>query len=235
MATAKISKKDMQQDDFIEGVFDFGEWLEFHWRSVAIVLGSVVALILAGIGWNGMRERSAEEANRLLASGIEAYFPAAGADGQTPAPRYTEALALFEQAADKAGSQGVGDIARLFHARALIALSRGAEAVPALEALVKGGGESIAAESKIALAHIAEDAGDFERAAALLQGIASTEKGAYPQDGALLMLAGLRERQGKKDEAKRVYDDLLARFPQGAFAADARQRVTELTGAARQP
>ena len=28
MATAKISKKAMSQDEFIEGMFDFGEWLE---------------------------------------------------------------------------------------------------------------------------------------------------------------------------------------------------------------
>lgn len=230
MATAKISKKDMQQDEFIEGVFDFGEWLEVHWRRVALVLGGVIAVVLAGVAWNSMREGAAEESNRLLASGLAAFSPEAGADGQAAPPRYTEALTLFAQAADKGGSSSVGDVARLFHARTLIALSRGTEAVPALEALAKSGSAGVAAEAKLALAEVAETAKDYDRAAALLQGIASTEKGAYPPDGALFLLGGLRTREGKKEEAKRIYDDLLARFPQGAFSDEARQRVAELAG-----
>src|SRR6185436_9073490 len=148
MATAKHTKKDMQQDEFIEGVFDFGEWLEVHWRRVAIGLGIAVAIVLAGVAWNGMREAASEEANGLLASGIEAYAPTAGADGQTPPPRYAEALTLFEQATAKGGSQGVGKVAQLFHARTLIALSRAQEAVPSLEALASGGDKSLDVEAK---------------------------------------------------------------------------------------
>jgi hypothetical protein len=233
MATVKITKKEMTQDEFIEGVFDFGEWLEVHWRRVAIFLGSAVAVVLIGIAWNASREKSSEEANRLLASGMEAYAPVAAAGAQAPAPRYAEALTLFEQAAS-AGSRGVADVARLFRARTLIALSRAPEAVPVLEGLVSSRNEAIAVEAKLALAEAAEAAGNPDRAAGLLQEVASPSKtGYYPPDAALLLLGGLRERQGKKDEAKRVYDDLVARFPKSQFAADARQRATALTGAPR--
>jgi tetratricopeptide (TPR) repeat protein len=226
----KITKKEMGQDEFIDGMFDFGQWLEVHWKRVAIGLSAAVALVLLGVAWNEMRETSADEANRLLASGIGAYSPAAGADGQTPAPRYTEALALFEQAADHGGSKSVGDVARLFRARTLMALSRGPEAVPVLEGLVGGRNEGLAAEAKVSLAEAVEAAGNPERAVALLQEVASPAKGAsYPQDAALLLLGGVRERQGKKDDARRVYEDLLARFPQSPFAADARQRTADLT------
>jgi TolA-binding protein len=41
------------------------------------------------------------------------------------------------------------------------------------------------------------------------------------------MLGGLRERQGKKDEAKRVYDDLVARFPQSPYATELKQRAAD--------
>src|SRR5262245_46095293 len=135
MATAKITKKAMQQDEFIEGVFDFGEWLEVHWRRVAIGLAAIVAAVLLGMAWNGIRQRSSEEANGLLASGLDAFAPEAGADGQFPAPRYAEALPLFEQAAARGGSRDVGDVARLFRARTLLALKRGPEALPLLEGL----------------------------------------------------------------------------------------------------
>jgi len=230
MATAKITKKSMAQDEFIEGVFDFGEWLEVHWRRVAIGLGVAIALVLAGIAWNSMRESATAEANRLLASGLEAYEPKSGDAGPATAPRYTEALSFFEQAEKRGGSGALPDVARLFRARTLLALSRSAEAVPVLQGLTGSGNTTIAAEAKIALAEAAEATGDAERGAALLNEVATAEKPAYPQDAALLLLGGLRERQGKKDEAKKAYDDLLAKFPQSAFATDAKQRSTALTG-----
>lgn len=230
MATVKITKKEMAQDEFIEGMFDFGEWLEVHWRRVAIGLGAMVVVALAGVMWNASREKSTEEANRLLASGLEAYAPSPAATGQALAPRYDFALTQFEQAANSGGSRGVVDVARLFRARTLIALSRGQEAVPVLEGLVSSRSEAIATEAKLVLAEAAEATGNPDRAASLLQDIASPAKaGYYPPDAALLLLGGLRERQGKKDDAKRVYDDLLARFPQSPFAADARQRTAALT------
>jgi len=104
-----------------------------------------------------------------------------------------------------------------------------------IEAHVIGVGQlaRAAAEAKLALAQIAEDAKDFDRAAALLQGMGSAEKGAYPPDGALLLLGNLRERQGKTDDAKKAYDDLLTRFPQSAFADEAAKARAKVTSARR--
>jgi tetratricopeptide (TPR) repeat protein len=225
MATAKLTKKAMSQDEFIEGVFDFGEWLEVHWKRVAIGLGVLVGLVLLGVFWGSMRDNAAAEANKLLASGIEAYAPEPGVDGTTPAPRYAEALPLFEQAASR-GSGRLADVAQLFRGRTLLALGRAAEAVPVLEGLTGNANDGLAAGAKVALAEAVEATGNAERAATLLQEVAAPAKGAsYPTDAALLLLGNLRERQGKKDEAKRAYDDLLAKFPQSPFAAEARQRA----------
>jgi tetratricopeptide (TPR) repeat protein len=232
MATAKITKKAMQQDEFIEGVFDIGEWLEVHWRKALMVVGAVVAVVLIGLGWNAMRQSSSAEANRLLASGLDAYAPAPGADGKTPAPRYAEALPLFEQAATAGSGQNVGDVARLFRARTLVALTRSPEAIPVLEGLVTSRNKGLAAESQVVLAEALEATGNLDRASKLLEDLAAAPKGApYPQDAALLLLGGVRERQGKAEDAKRAYADLLARYPQSPFAADARQRTSAMTAA----
>jgi tetratricopeptide (TPR) repeat protein len=234
MATAKITKKALSQDDFIEGVFDFGEWLEVHWKRVAIGLGAMVGLVLLGVAWSSMRDSAAEESNRLLALGIDAYAPAAAADGQTPAPRYTEALTLFEQAASSGASGRIGDVAQLFRARTLLSLGRPGEAVPVLEQLTTNANEGLAAEAKVSLAEAVEASGNPERAATLLQEVATPAgKASYPADAALLLLASLHERQGKKAEAKKAYDDLIAKFPQSPFAAEARQRVGQPTGTGR--
>jgi tetratricopeptide (TPR) repeat protein len=228
MATAKITKKEMAQDEFLEGVFDFGEWLEVHWRKVAIGGGIALAVILAAIAWNSTRESALEDANRLLGSGIDAFAPPA-TPGAAAAPRYTEALALFEQAEGRAGSGRIADVARLFRARTLVALSRAGEAVPILESLAASGNAGLAATAKVALAEAAEAAGNPERAASIYQELsAATKDAAYPPDAALLMLGGVRQRQGKKDEAKKVYDDVVARFPQSPFATEAKARAAEL-------
>jgi hypothetical protein len=225
MATAKISKKAINQDEFIEGVFDFGEWLEKNWKQVAIGIGAVVVVAFAVLAWRGMRESAAEEANRLLSAGLSAYAPAAGADGATPEPRYTEALTSFEQA-EKKGSGRIADVARMFRARTLIALKRPAEAVPLLEGLISNGHAGLAGEAKASLSEAVEATGNFDRAASLLQELAAGGKdSAYPPDAALLALGELRERQGRKDEAKKVYDDLIAKYPQSAFANEAKQHT----------
>jgi len=232
MATSKITKKDMAQDEFIEGVFDFGEWLEANWRTVALGLGGVVAVVLAGLAWNTMRESAVEEANGLLAKGMAAYAPSPGADGQPAAPRYTEALPLFEQAANK-GSGNIKGVAGLFRARTLLALGRAGEAVPVLEGLAASGNEGLAATAKVSLAEAVEATGNAERAATLLQELTAPVKASYPADAALSLLGHLRERQGKKDDAKRAYDDLVAKYPQSPFATEARTRSGELGGTPR--
>ena len=135
--TTKLTKKSMEQDEFIERVFDLGEWLEANWRAVAVGAGAVVAVALLMMGWMAMRERGAGEANDLLAKGMRAYQPAPGADGRAPAPNFAEALTLFEQAAGKAGSGALGDVARLYQARTLIAMGRASEATPVLEPVAR--------------------------------------------------------------------------------------------------
>jgi TolA-binding protein len=103
-----------------------------------------------------------------------------------------------------------------------------------LEALVTARNKGLQSESKVVLAEALEATGNLEGAAKQLEELAAAPKGApYPQDAALLSLAGVRERQGKTAEAKRVYADLLARYPQSPFAADARQRTSDPAAAGR--
>jgi len=226
--TTKISKKDMQQDEFIDTVFDLGDWIEVHWRRVAMIAGAVVALIVVAYAWVSWQESRSIAANDILAQGMQAFAPAPGADGKAATPDYAKALTLFEQAADKAGSQTVGLVASLYRGRTLIAMGRASEAAPVLDAIASSGNARLAAQAKVSLAEAAAGAKDFDRAATILQDLAAATDGAFPQDAALMLLAGVREQQGKPKDAKKVYDDLVARFPQSGFAGEARQRATDL-------
>jgi len=216
MAT-KITKKDLTQDEFLDTVFDLGEWVEKHWRTVlgaGIGLMAVVALI---VGWSSWRESTSRDANRALAEGLAAFEPQADA--------YATALARFDDAASKAGGQAVGSVARLYRGRALIALGRASEAVPVLEGVSQTGNPTLAALGKATLADALAASGNLDRAAALLTEMSAATGGAYPPDAALFALAGVRERQGKKAEARRAYQDLVSRFPQSPFAESAKKET----------
>lgn len=226
--TTKLTKKDIQQDEFLESVFDLGEWLEANWKRVAIVGGSIVAVVLLGFGWMSLRDRSAGAANDLLAKGMRAYQPEAEGGGKAPAPNYPEALTSFEQAAEKAGSGSLGEVARLYQGRTLVAMGRASEAVPVLTTVTSSGNARLAAQAKVSLAEAAVAAGDLERAATTLQEVIASMTASYPPDAATMRLARIRESQGKPGDARKLYDELATKYPNSAFAAEARQRSTDL-------
>ncbi|HJQ98425.1 MAG TPA: tetratricopeptide repeat protein [Candidatus Polarisedimenticolaceae bacterium] len=230
MATTKrINRKELDQDEFIEKVFDLGEWLESNWKQAAGVAVGVVAVVLLGVGWNAWRGRMLGQANVALGQGLELYAPQPKADGTTPPPKMAEAHAAFEKAAKLAGSRPLGDVARYYDALALIALDRPAEATPTLEKLASSDGP-ISAQAKVSLANAFAKKGDYDRAAALLQEVASKTGAAFPPDAALSMLGAMRARQGRNDDARKAYEDLVSRYPESGLAQEARQRVAELGG-----
>jgi predicted negative regulator of RcsB-dependent stress response len=233
MATTKIGRKKIDQDEFIDTVFDLGEWLEKKWRPVAAGSAVVVVVVLFGLGWMSWREAQGKESNRLLAEGLAAYEPAADAEGKTPAPDYATALPLFERAAAKGGSRVIGDVARFYRARTMMALGRAADAVPILEKVARSADDALAAQAKVSLSQALAASGNADRAATILTEVAAATDGAYPPDAALAALAELKAGQGKKDEARKTYEELLTRFPQSPFADEARRNVGAQPGAAR--
>ena len=161
--TKKINRRELEQDEFIEKVFDLGEWLEANWQ----------------------------------------------------------------KAADLGGARPVGEVARYYRALALVALDKHAEATPILEEIASDGGP-IAAQAKVSLANALAAKGDYDKAATLLHEVSTSTGSGFPPDAALAMLGALRARQGKNDEARKAYEDLLSRFPQSGHVPDARQRLSEL-------
>jgi len=231
MATTKrINRKELGQDEFIEKVFDLGEWLETHWKEAAGAAVAVVAVVLLAVGWSAWRGRTLGQANAALGQGIDLYDPQAQADGTTPPPKMAEAHAAFEKAAKLAGSRPLGDVARYYDALALVALDRGAEALPTLEKLAEGDGP-ISAQAKVSLANALAKKGDYDRAAALLQEVAGKTGAGFPPDAALSMLGSVRARQGRNEEARKAYEDLVSRYPASGLAQEARQRAAELAAA----
>jgi hypothetical protein len=87
----------------------------------------------------------------------------------------------------------------------------------------------------VAEARRALTAGEFERAALILQGALERPESSQTPE-ALELLGFARERKGQLAHARAAYEDYLARFPDGEGAARVRQRLdTLLTARARPP
>ena len=227
----RVSRKDLvkQEDQFMETAFDIGEWLEKHWKSVAVSLGAILVLVAAFGIWQAWSSSRLSEARDLLARGIAAYAPSEEHTGAASNP--SAALPLFEKAAAIAGSRPIGQAAVVYRARVLLDLSRPADAAAALEPIVATPTDpALGAGAKALLARAYEKAGQQDKAATILQDLASAKDAIFPADEALLRLGKLRAAQGRAEDGKKAWQEILTRYPQGAAAAEARTLLSGGTG-----
>lgn len=193
-----------------------GKKLEGQGRNVLYGLGALVVLgVIIWIIWAWVG-KSGSEAHTALGKAIETSQatisetgPAAGSTDKTfktQKERAEAAIAEFQAVADKFGGN-VGEKAKYFVAVNRLAVDRAA-AVLELDALSKTGGE-VGSLSKFALAQAKAGDGKFDEAAALYQDLAAAGDPVIAKDTINLELAGIYEKQGKKEDAVRVLFDLV--------------------------
>lgn len=208
--------KDPFQERLGVKVEEAGKKLEGHGRTILygigalVVLGVIVWIIFAWLG------RSNAEAQTALGKAIETSQavisetgPAAGSTEKTfktQKERSEAAIAEFQAVADKFGG-AVGEKARYFVAVNRLFVDRAA-GIQELETLAKSGGE-VGSLSKFALAQTKSGDGKYDEAAVLYQELASSSDPVVGKDTVNFALAGVYEKQGKKDEAVRVLFDLV--------------------------
>ncbi len=225
----KITRKNLKQDKFIEATFDMGEWVEKHWKTVVTAVGAalvVVVVVALGVWWH---QRSQAEVEQSLSRGLDLIGATqAGDAGNTGAARYGDALPLFEQAAKRGAGTGPGEVAAFYEGSTLLRLGRAREAVSALEGVVsKGRNAALVESARWLLAEALVAAGESDKAVALYRKIADEPAAIYPPDMALLQMGKVLSREGKAAEARQTWEDLLAKYPQSASAAEARALLQE--------
>jgi predicted negative regulator of RcsB-dependent stress response len=222
-------RKQAQWDEKVEeSSVEITDWLDKH-RSLlvrgAAAAGVLVVLVAAWTWWSAAQVR---EAQRSFDEGLSLLRPPA-TQGTPVAPKPAEALVAFEVAASKGGNSSIGRAARYYHAVCLVELGRGADAVPLLESVVGQTRTGALADSARAmLAQAYEAAGANDKAEALLRELAGATDGTFPPDVALLRVGQLLARQGRKDDARRTFQEVVTRFPQGAGAQEARTAMAAL-------
>jgi predicted negative regulator of RcsB-dependent stress response len=216
----KITRKELKHDEFVEAGLDVGEWLEENWRTVALAAGGALVVALLFVGWSWWGDRRQARAERLAAEGFT-LLDAATAD---PAA----AAAKFEEAQGVAGGSPLGEVARTYRGIALLRAGRAAEAVPLLEEASGATDDPVLrGTAKALLAEALDAAGNADRAAEVYRGLADVPTPSFPPELALVRLGEVRARQGRMDDARGAWQDVVARYPESPYAALAGQLLSQ--------
>ena len=219
----KTSRKELLKDDAVVGSsVEIAGWLDKHRAQLVRGLAALGALVVLVAAWTWWSAAQKQEAQRRFDEGLRLLRPTA-AQGAPPASNPADALAAFESAASKGGNSTIGLAARYYHAVCLVELGRGAEAVPLLEqvaAKAKAGALADSARAMLAQAH--DVAGSPDKAEAIWRELSAATDGTFPPDVALLRIGQLQQKQGKVDDARRTFQEVVTRFPQGLGANEAR-------------
>ena len=110
----------------------------------------------------------------------------------------------FRKLGDGYGSRSEGRVARYYEGVLLARTGQAQEAEKALSTFVSRSSSSLMTDlAKVQLAGLHAQRGDLDGAAKMYSEIAEG-KGSYPRDWALYYLAGIQEKQGKRDEAAKT-------------------------------
>lgn len=249
-ATVEPKNKPIYADAFQENLGkkleDVGKKLEGQGRNLLYGLAALgVLLILAGIfyTWNKRSEAAAQtELGKAIETSqavVSASPPPAGSTAQTfksDKERAQAAVAQFQAVADKFGG-AVGKKARYLAAVNNLTLDRAA-ATTELEGMASST-DDVGKLAKFALAQVRAEDGKTDEAIAAYQELAAMSDPIVSKDTVNFALAGLLEKQDKKQEAADIYfniakaaseakDSSGKAIPMSQTARDAKDKLTAL-------
>ncbi len=144
-------------------------------------------------------------------------------------PRNIEkALTEFQKVATQHASRPSGKIAKYYAGLSLRDLNKTNEAIATLEALSKDSSD-YGVLAQRALVSIYEGSGNLAKAAEVCQQLSQSKSAVVPRSETLMQLAQLHERQNKKAEATKVYQQLVKDFPGTSTMTEAEQKLKQLS------
>jgi predicted negative regulator of RcsB-dependent stress response len=216
----RITQKELKHDEFVDAAWDFGHWLEENWPAILKWGAGIVLAVLVAFSWAEYSRRSANRARTLLAEAV-AQYQKVDAAGFTDPGQASAMLESFETVRERGGDSG--RLARYMEGATLRRLGRLDEAVAALESVCADPVDTLCASSRMMLARAHADADRIDDAVTVLQALADHEAAAIPADRALVEMARLQLDAGRKDEARRNLQRVVAEFPAGVAVAEARE------------
>jgi len=240
----KAEREHLKHNDTADALFAASTYLGRHGRTLG--LSAVALLLVVGIlfGYRAFSARTEERAQAQLAAAVDvmgapvAPAPASGTLAVPPpagtfateAARNDAALRQLMAAADAYPKSDAGVQARYYAASLLADANRPGDAAAAYEQVRQHAGTStlLGRMATLGKASMQVRQKDFDAAIKSLQDLAARRDGPLPLDAVLMQLADAYQQAGRAAEAAQTLQRVVNEFPQGPYAADARQRVEAL-------
>ncbi len=230
----RLTRKQIKQDEFISLVDQGIHWMGANWRQAAYGLAGVLAVALVWWGVTTFLGSRSEAGGQALADALAVYespVGSAAAGAKTSFATDTERLAAAEKAFQGVKSKywltPQAGIADLYLAR--IAADRGdlTLAIRKLgEITSKRSANPLVRLAMLDLVRLRVSRGEGRQLVGELEAMAAGKDPRLPRDAALFELGRIWDREGKPEEANRIYRKLIEDFPESPYRADAQQRLS---------
>ncbi|HKQ62931.1 MAG TPA: tetratricopeptide repeat protein [Candidatus Polarisedimenticolaceae bacterium] len=226
-----LTRKNLKQDEIVDAALEAGHWLERHRRNLTIGGGAVLVVVLAALGWTWLNRRSQAQAAELLGEALQGYHQAEQAGFQDTAA-LDAILAKFQQAADRGGASNAAAVARFYAAATAYRLKRHNDAITWLEPLAGAGtAPSLRDTARMMLARVYVEAGQADKAVALLTAALIENPPPLAPDQVLLELGRIEQARGKTDDARRAWQRVADEYADSPGAQEAQALLRPQGGA----
>lgn len=229
----RAQRHQLKQDEFVHWLDRTTQWLMENQRSVINV---ALVLVGAGLLLGGLyiyRSRQAARARALMVEAMDQYHgevgAATGASPETPhfataKDKYETALASFEAVAGEFPGYESGRQAQYYAGLCQTHLGDLEAADAALTAVRSGKRDLLYYLASMALASVKTERGDPQAAAEIYQALADDPDNPLPKDHILFELARSEERAGNTEQARLIYQRMIAEHPDSQLKGDATTR-----------
>ena len=238
---SRLTRHDiLKEDKFLLTVDSARDFFLAKQKQILMVLGAAAVVFLAVLGGRYYLAQQDEGAKDQLSAALKIYHgtvagstppaPAGNSDPvfATTTEKHEKALAEFQKVAAQHPSRPAGKIAKYYAGLSLRELNKTSEAIATLDALSKDSSD-YGVLAQRALVSFYEGSGNLVKAAEVCQQLSQSKSAVVPKSETLMQLAQLYERQGKKSEATKIYQQLVKDFPGTSTMTEAEQKLKQLS------
>jgi len=240
----KKSERHLIKRDELMTVFERSTlYVEEHTRTVALVAGGVVLLVIGGLAVRSWMATSEEEASFLLGQIVQTYRAPVAASLEslqqavpgtktytTTEERDQRLLELTYEVLTRYGSSRAAPKALYYRGLALPGLKKPDEAAKSLHDLVtRYPDDFLAPMARFQLGRVREQEGNAAEALIQYQALAEDAQGIFPKEEGLMGVARCQEALGRKDDAIKTYRKIVSEFPDSDYQFEARKKIEDLS------
>jgi tetratricopeptide (TPR) repeat protein len=230
----------LKEDKFLLTVDSARDFFLAKSKQIMMVLAAVAVVSLAILGGRYYLAQQDESAKDQLSAALRIYHGTVLSSARAGTPstsepvfatsrdKFDRALVDLQKVADEHPSRPSGKIAKYYIGLSLRELGKTNEAISTLEALSKDSSD-YGVLAQRALVSIYESTGNLAKATEVCQQLSQSKSAIVPKSETLMQLAQFYERQNKKSEATKIYQQVVKDFPGTSTMTEAEQKLKQLS------